>query len=63
MPEFPQVVGKTGEEAKQIILHDHADFDVQILLEGSPCTRDFRPNRVRVFVDNHNIVTSVPRTG
>lgn len=63
MPEFPQVVGKSGEEAKAIILHEHPDFNVHVLAEGSPCTMDFRTNRVRVFVNGQGIVTSVPYTG
>ena len=63
MPEFPQVVGKPGEEAKAIILHEHPDFNVQVLPEGSICTMDYRTNRVRVFVNGQGIVTSVPHTG
>jgi hypothetical protein len=49
--DWTNLVGKTAEEAKTQILHDKADAEVQILPENSPCTRDFRFNRVRVFVN------------
>jgi len=35
---------------------------VQILQEGTPTTRDFRLDRVRIFVNGDNIVTTAPRT-
>jgi hypothetical protein len=56
-------VGKTGEEAKDKILQDKPNADVQILPEGSIVTKDYRTNRVRVFVDEENRVASVPRVG
>ncbi len=37
--------------------------DVIILPEGSPCTRDYRITRVRVFVDSENKVVSAPHVG
>ena len=49
--DWSNLVGKTGEEAKAQILHDKPDADVKILPEGSPCTRDYRMDRVRVFVN------------
>lgn len=33
------------------------------MIEGSPTTRDFRLNRVRIFHNDKNIVISVPRRG
>ena len=38
-------------------------YDVQILLEGSPCTRDYRSDRVRLFVDNNNRIIEIPTNG
>jgi hypothetical protein len=34
-----------------------------IIPEHSPVTMDFSPTRVRVFVDNDNIVTIIPNRG
>ena len=31
--------------------------------DGSPVTMDYRPDRVRIFVDGNGIVVSVPRAG
>ncbi|CAD8085834.1 unnamed protein product [Paramecium primaurelia] len=61
--EWPEAVGKTVDEAKQLILADDVEINVQVLLEGSPTTRDFRINRVRIFHNDKNIVVSVPRRG
>lgn len=63
MSDWTCLVGKTGQEARQRILQEKPDADVHILPEGSPCTRDYRINRVRVFVDSSNKVVSAPRPG
>ena len=31
--------------------------------EGSMVTKDYRPDRVRIFVNAHGVVARVPRTG
>ncbi|CAD8208153.1 unnamed protein product [Paramecium octaurelia] len=61
--EWPEAIGKTVDEAKQLILADDADIMVQVLAEGSPTTRDFRMNRVRIFHNDKNIVVQAPRRG
>jgi hypothetical protein len=61
--EWPEVVGQTGEEAKQKVLADRPGLNVQIVNELSPCTMDFREDRVRIFVNNDNKVVAPPRTG
>jgi hypothetical protein len=63
MQSFENLVGMSGEQAKEAILKEHPDFQVQVLPEGSPVTRDFRMNRVRVFVNNDGVVQQAPRTG
>lgn len=63
MTKWDDLVGKDAEEAKKKILEDLPDADVHILPENSPCTRDFRPNRVRIFVDSGNKVVQAPHTG
>uniref|UniRef100_A0A452XM19 Subtilisin-chymotrypsin inhibitor-2A n=3 Tax=Aegilops tauschii TaxID=37682 RepID=A0A452XM19_AEGTS len=47
---WPEVVGLCAEEAKKIILADKPDADIIVLPVGTPVTKDFRPERVRVFV-------------
>lgn len=56
-------VGKTGEEAKKMIMKDKPDAKVEIMVEGSPMTKDMNPNRVRVMVDAHQKVVSAPKCG
>ncbi|KAE8767232.1 putative proteinase inhibitor [Hordeum vulgare] len=57
---WPEVVGKSIEEAKEVILKDMPDADIVVLPAGSPVTLDFRTNRVRIFVDT---VASTPHIG
>ncbi|CAD8070758.1 unnamed protein product [Paramecium sonneborni] len=57
---WPECVGKTAEEAKQIILGDNAHLDVQLLPEDSIVTMDYRMDRVRVFHDENGIVKQAP---
>ena len=48
---WPEVVGLKVEEAKKIILKDKPDADIIVLPVGTPVPKDFRPDRVRIFVD------------
>ncbi|KAE8802104.1 putative proteinase inhibitor [Hordeum vulgare] len=57
---WPEVVGKSIEEAKEIILKDMPEADIVVLPAGSPVTMDFRSNRVRIFVDT---VATTPHIG
>ncbi|EES18867.1 hypothetical protein SORBI_3009G009400 [Sorghum bicolor] len=57
---WPELVGLNVEEAKKVILKDKPDADIVVLPVGSPVTRDYRPNRVRIFVD---IVAEAPHVG
>ena len=61
--EWPELTGKTGEDAKAAILKDDSKLQVDVLPEGSMVTMDYRLDRVRVFVDDANVVVSVPRKG
>jgi len=38
-------------------------YNPEIKPEGAPCTRDYRINRVRLFVDANNKIVGIPRTG
>ncbi|XP_066363722.1 subtilisin-chymotrypsin inhibitor-2B-like [Miscanthus floridulus] len=57
---WPEVVGLSVEEAKKVILKDKPDADIVVLPTGSPVTMDYRPNRVRIFVDT---VAQTPHVG
>jgi hypothetical protein len=56
-------VGLSGEAAKEKVLQDDPNANVQVIPENSPCTRDYRLNRVRIFVNADGVVVSPPRRG
>jgi len=60
---WPEVVGMTGDEAKEQIAKDRPDVQINVLPEVSPVTMDFRPDRVRIFVNNDQKVVAAPRCG
>ncbi len=41
----------------------HLGYNPEIKPEGAPCTRDYRINRVRLFVDANNKIVEIPHTG
>jgi hypothetical protein len=57
---WPEVVGMSIKEAREIILKDMPNANIQVLPVGSLVTQDFRPDRVRIFVD---IVAQTPTVG
>jgi len=57
---WPEVVGKSVEEAKKVILKDKPDADIVVLPVGTIVTADFVPSRVRIFVDT---VAQTPHIG
>ena len=62
--QWPELVGKTGEEAKAAILKERPELRVQILDEGSMVTMDYCTDRVRIFVNpSTKRVTQAPGTG
>ncbi|KAI3962557.1 hypothetical protein MKW92_042652 [Papaver armeniacum] len=62
--EWPELVGKPGDIAKDIIEKENPCLrQVLIILEGTPTDFAFFPDRVRVWVDESNVVTRVPIVG
>ena len=57
---WPEVVGLSVEEANKAILKDKPDADIVVLPVGSIVTADYRPDRVRIFVDT---VAQTPHVG
>ncbi|CAL8989888.1 unnamed protein product [Prunus brigantina] len=60
---WPELLGAQGTVAEATIERENSLVDAQIVLEGTPVTRDFRCDRVRVWVDTDGIVTRVPSIG
>lgn len=59
---WPELVGKTVDEATAVIRSVNPDYDVVPTPENSPITMDYRIERVRVFHDSNGIVTKAPYT-
>lgn len=62
---WPSLVGMTGNEAKKQLelLYGEEIYDIYILHENDPVTRDYRFNRIRIFTNDEGIVTTVPHIG
>ncbi|CAF1102640.1 unnamed protein product [Rotaria sp. Silwood1] len=60
---WSDLVGMLGDEAVQTIQNEYPGLEVILLPEGSPTTRYIRENRVHVFFDYNNLVSSEPRVG
>jgi hypothetical protein len=56
-------VGKTVEEACAIIKKDFEHADIVILKEKDEVKKDFVQDRVRIFIDDQDIVTRSPKIG
>jgi len=61
--QWPELVGKTGDEAKEAVKHDRPDVNVEVLNEKSPTTMDYRVDRVRIFINDEGKVVGPPQTG
>ena len=60
---WPELVGVNATLAATAIAHDRLDVAVEVLPPGAPVIPDFNPARVRVFIDNNNLVAKVPVIG
>jgi len=64
---WPEMLGKTVPEGKAYIQNDYGTepLNFVVLPEGSATTKDFRKDRVRLFVDKETetIIVSTPRIG
>lgn len=63
--EWPHLMGWTGPEAQTALHLAYGPDTYQIFLlhENDPATRDYRYDRIRLFVDDENIVSRIPRIG
>ncbi|PWA54177.1 proteinase inhibitor I13 [Artemisia annua] len=60
---WPELVGATGEGAAARIERENPHVNAIVLLDGSPTTKDFRCNRVWVWVNSHGVVIRPPEIG
>ncbi|CAM0958475.1 unnamed protein product [Alopecurus aequalis] len=60
---WPEVVGKTIEEAKAIILKDKPDAIFIVLPENGLNHEDLRPKHVRLYVRADGTVAHITRAG
>ncbi|CAN0898337.1 Proteinase inhibitor [Linum grandiflorum] len=60
---WPELLGRNGDEAAAVIERQNRRVDAIVLREGTPVTRDFRCDRVWVWVNDDRVVTSIPRAG
>nr|XP_045088075.1 subtilisin-chymotrypsin inhibitor WSCI [Aegilops tauschii subsp. strangulata] len=61
--EWPELVGKSVEEAKKVILQDKPEARIVVLPVGTIVTMEYRIDRVRLFVDSLDNIGQVPRVG
>jgi hypothetical protein len=63
--EWPELVGMWGENAKARLEEKYGkdNYDIIIVPENSPVTKDLRWDRIRLFVDKEGKVVSTPRVG
>ncbi|GFP96816.1 proteinase inhibitor, partial [Phtheirospermum japonicum] len=57
---WPELVGRNGEEAEKVIERENRNVNAIVLKDGTPVTRDFRCDRVWVWVNDHGVVVRTP---
>lgn len=60
---WPELVGVTAEEAEKKIKEEMGGAEIQVVPPGYFVTADFKPKRVRLYVDESNKVTRAPGIG
>ncbi|CAA6658953.1 unnamed protein product [Spirodela intermedia] len=60
---WPELVGSPADDAAAIIEKENTLVNVVIVKVGMPVTMDYRCSRVRLWVDEQDIVVEVPRIG
>ncbi|KAL9321826.1 hypothetical protein ACSQ67_009879 [Phaseolus vulgaris] len=60
---WPELVGVTAEEAETKIKEEMSEVQIQVVPPDSFVTADFKPKRVRLYVDESNKVIRTPAIG
>lgn len=61
--EWLELVGKSGEEAKEVVEKGNPNVRVEIIPDGGTLPDDVDEDRVRIYVDSAGKVTRVPQIG
>lgn len=61
--EWPEVVGKEGTMAEQVIKEENTSLQPEMIGEGMAVSPDFQVNRVRIFLDDTGRVKEPPHIG
>ncbi|KAL8115122.1 hypothetical protein AgCh_021808 [Apium graveolens] len=57
---WPELVGKKGDEAAATVEKENPNVNAIVLLEGTRTTKDFRCDRVWVWVNEDGYVVRTP---
>ncbi|KAK7334728.1 hypothetical protein VNO80_26489 [Phaseolus coccineus] len=60
---WPELVGVSAEEAETKIKEEMSDVQIQVVPPDSFVTADYKPKRVRLYVDESNKVIRTPTIG
>lgn len=60
---WSELVGKDADSAMKTLREESGFDNIQTIRDNSPVTLDFNPTRIRVFVNEKNIVSVEPRIG
>ncbi|CAF0761974.1 unnamed protein product [Adineta steineri] len=61
--QWPHLVGRSAQEAVQVIRRDTGLTNIQIMQPDMMGTMDYRTDRVRIQVDQYGRVSSPPTIG
>lgn len=61
--KWPELVGKSKEQAEAVLLAEAPGATLQFLPEDAMVTMDFREDRIRVFSDDSGTVVRAPMRG
>ncbi|KZV24795.1 inhibitor of trypsin and hageman factor-like [Dorcoceras hygrometricum] len=60
---WPELVGKDGHAAAEVVERENPNVRAIVLKDGTPVTKDFRCDRVWVWVNDKNRVVRPPTVG
>jgi len=58
--KWPELVGKTAEEAEAVVKDEAPDVKIQVMPAGSFGTMEYNPGRVRLWLDEDGKVSRAP---
>lgn len=61
--EWPELQGKTVEEAKAVLQQEAPGFQIQVIGPDMMATMEWRCDRIRLWLDKQQRVSQAPRVG